>query len=62
MIAVVQHRRGQVCVAELQSVGRLVLWKTSDGTTWLKSWVRVIEELEATTLDEAKLGYPEYFV
>ncbi len=62
MIAVVQHRRGKICVAERQSIGRLVIWKTSDGATWLKSWVHTIEELKVTTLDEAKLGYPEYFV
>lgn len=62
MIAVVQHRRGKICVAACSDVGSLVVWKTSDGCMWLKSWVRVLEELEVRTMNEAQLVYPEYFV
>lgn len=63
MIAVVQHRRGKICVAERQSAGgRLVVWKTSDGTTWLKSWVCILKELDVHTIDDARLTYPEYFI
>lgn len=60
MIALIQHRRGHICIAERVDTGKLVTWKTLDGRMWLKSWVHVLEELD--TLDEAKLVYPEYFV
>lgn len=67
MIAVVQVMfSGEVTIAELlsndKSISMLNTWKSYDGKMWLKSWVKVLEELDVHTTDEARLAYPEYFI